>query len=164
MSVAKQFEANNKEYVSQFTPELASLALPPAKQVAVIACMDARLLPTKVLGIKEGESHIIRNAGGRAADALRSVIISQRLLGTREIVIVHHTDCGMLTFTDNDLRSKLRLETGQVTDHLSFLPFADLDKSVKDDVEFLKLSELVLDVPISGYVYDVKTGAIRKVE
>ncbi|KAK2668535.1 Carbonic anhydrase [Fusarium oxysporum f. sp. vasinfectum] len=110
------------------------LALPPSRHVAVIAY------------------------------ALRSVIISQQLLGTREIVIVHHTDCGMLTFSDLDLKTKVRKDLGEDVDHIAFLPFGDLEQSVRDDIAFLKKSPLVLDVPITGYIYDVKSGKINKVD
>lgn len=161
MSVAAEFETANKDYVAQFTK--GDLALPPARKVAVVVCMDARLDPAKALGLQEGDAHVIRNAGGRVVDALRSVIISQRLLGTREIVVIHHTDCGMLTFTDEDLRTQLKKETGEETEHIHFHPFNDLKKSVVDDVKVLKESPLVLDVPVTGYVYDVRTGAIEKV-
>lgn len=161
MSVASEFEAANKKYISQF--DKGDLALPPARKVTVVTCMDARLDPAKALGLTEGDAHVIRNAGGRLAEGLRSVIISQRLLGTREVVVIHHTDCGMLTFSDDDLRSQLRKETGKNTDYIAFHPFADLKQSVIDDVNFLKESELVLDVPISGYIYDVSTGGIEKV-
>lgn len=125
--------------------------------------MDARIDPARALGLSEGDAHVIRNAGGRASEALRSVVISQQLLGTREIVLIHHTDCGMLTFTDDGLRSKLRTELEENADHVSFLPFANLRQSVVDDVALLQKSGLVLDVPVTGYIYDVKTGTIDKV-
>lgn len=161
MTVAAEFEAANKNYAAHF--DKGHLTLPPARKVIVVACMDARLDPAKILGLTEGDAHVIRNAGGRAADSLRSVIISQRLLGTREIVVVHHTDCGMLTFSDEELRGQIRKESGANTDYIAFYPFNDLDRSVEDDVKFLKENPLVLDVPISGYVYDVTSGSIRKV-
>ncbi|EGV60943.1 carbonic anhydrase [Yamadazyma tenuis] len=161
MTVAKEFEKSNQKYVDQFAK--GDLALPPSRKVAVVICMDARIDPAKALGLEEGDAHVIRNAGGRATDALRSVIISQRLLGTREIVVIHHTDCGMLTFTDESLRKQLVSEADENVDHFAFLPFNDLEKSVVDDVKFFKKNSLVLDVPVSGYVYDVKTGAINKV-
>lgn len=160
MSLAEQFESNNKSYVSTFTK--GDLALPPAKKALVLVCMDARIDPAKSLGFEEGDVHVVRNAGGRAKDALRSIIISQRLLGTREIIVIHHTDCGMLTFKDEDLKSILLKDTGQQTD-LQFLPFLDLHQSVKDDVEIIKSNPFVLDIPITGYIYDVKTGEINKV-
>ncbi|KAK6460566.1 carbonate dehydratase activity protein [Scheffersomyces coipomensis] len=161
MSVAEEFEKANIAYVAQF--DKGHLPLPPGRQVAVVICMDARIDPAAALGLTEGEAHVIRNAGGRASDALRSVIISQRLLGTREIVVVHHTDCGMLTFNDEQLRGIVKKETGHSVDHFAFLPFSDLELSVKEDVDFFKKNDLVLDVPISGYIHDVKDGKITKV-
>lgn len=161
MTQAAEFEKANEAYVSQFAK--GDLALPPAKKVLVLVCMDARIDPAKALGLNEGDAHVVRNAGGRATDGLRSVIISQRLLGTREIVVIHHTDCGMLTFNDDVLREKVKKETNANVDHFAFLAFNDLKQSVLDDVKFLKNSPLVLDVPITGYIYDVKTGKINKV-
>ncbi|CAG8388422.1 unnamed protein product [Penicillium salamii] len=162
MSVAKEFETANAKYAASFTK--GDLQLPPQRKVAVVACMDARLDPARALGLEEGDAHVIRNAGGRVSDALRSIIISQQLLGTREIIIVHHTNCGMLTFTDEVLREKVRKELGQNVDHFAFLPFGDLEESVRDDVRFVKNSPLVLDVPVTGYVYEVETGKIVKID
>ncbi|KND86629.1 Beta-carbonic anhydrase 1 [Tolypocladium ophioglossoides CBS 100239] len=161
MAASADFEAANDKYAASF--DQGHLSLPPARKLAVVACMDARLDPAKALGLKLGDAHVIRNAGGRSIEALRSIIISQQLLGTREIAVVHHTDCGMLTFTDADLRSQVRRDLGEVVDHISFLPFKDLRQSVVDDVNILKKSPLVLKVPITGYIYDVKTGKIEKV-
>ncbi|KAI8417317.1 hypothetical protein FOFC_03630 [Fusarium oxysporum] len=161
-SIIPEFEAANEQYAAPF--DKGDLTLPPSRHVTVLACMDARLDPTQFLGIELGSAHVIRNAGGRAADALRSIIISQQLLGTREIVVVHHTDCGMLTFSDMGLKAKLRKELDQDVDHMAFLPFGDLEQSVRDDVAFLKKSPLVLDVPITGFIYDVKSGKINKVD
>ncbi|CAF3457769.1 hypothetical protein SNK03_005534 [Fusarium graminearum] len=157
-SITAEYEAANEQYATDF--DKGDLALPPSRKVAIVACMDARLDPVQILGIELGSAHVIRNAGGRAADALRSIIISQQLLGTREVVIVHHTDCGMLTFSDLDLKAKVRKDLDQDVDHMAFLPFGDLEQSVRDDVKFLKKSPLVLDVPITGYIYDVKSGKI----
>ncbi|PCG96673.1 Carbonic anhydrase [Penicillium occitanis (nom. inval.)] len=162
MSVAQEFEAANANYVSTF--DKGALPLPPARKVAVVACMDARIDVFRALGLQEGDAHVIRNAGGRVSDALRSVIISQQLLGTREIVVVHHTDCGMLTFTDDHLRNKIKDDLKQNVDHIAFLPFKDLKQSVVDDVQALRNSPLVLDVPVTGYVYEVETGKIVKVD
>ncbi|PLB37101.1 beta-class carbonic anhydrase [Aspergillus candidus] len=162
MSVAKEFEAANAEYAASF--DKGGLQLPPQRKVAVIACMDARLDPARALGLEEGDAHVIRNAGGRVSDAIRSVVISQQLLGTREIVIVHHTDCGMLLFTDEVIRGKIRTELGQNADHVAFLPFGDLRQSVLDDIKLLKENPLVLDVPVTGYLYEVESGRIVKVE
>ncbi|OQD72883.1 hypothetical protein PENDEC_c018G06191 [Penicillium decumbens] len=161
MSVAQEVEAANAKYAASFTK--GDLALPPQRKVAIVACMDARLDPARALGLEEGDAHVIRNAGGRVSDALRSIIISQQLLGTREIIIVHHTDCGMLTFTDEVIRGKVRADLGQNVDHIAFLPFDDLKQSVLDDLRFLKESPFVLDVPVTGYLYEVETGKIVKV-
>ncbi|OAA71203.1 Carbonic anhydrase [Cordyceps fumosorosea ARSEF 2679] len=161
MSVAAEFETANKQYAAQFTH--GDLPLPPGRKVLVVTCMDARIDPARALGLREGDAHVVRNAGGRAAEALRSVVISQQLLGTREIILIHHTDCGMLTFSDEVLRGKIRADLGEDADHIAFLPFGDLAQSVRDDVALLKRSGLVLDVPVTGYIYDVKTGTITKV-
>jgi len=116
-----------------------------------------------VLGLEEGDAHVIRNAGGRAADAVRSLVISQQLLGTREVVVIHHTDCGMLTFTDAQLRRKLQEDLGALTDD-PFLAFTDLEQSVRDDVAAIRGSRLLLkEVPVTGFVYDVKTGRLQQV-
>jgi carbonic anhydrase len=161
MSIVQEFMRANERYAAKFAK--GALPMPPARRVAVVACMDARLDPARALGLEEGDAHVIRNAGGRAADAVRSLVISQQLLGTREIVVVHHTDCGMLTFTDEQLRGKLRETLGQEAD-VAFLPFSDLDQSVRDDVAALRAERLLLpDVPVSGFVYDVKTGRLRQV-
>lgn len=160
MAVADEFLEANARYAAQFTK--GHLPMPPGRKVAVLACMDARLDPARVLGLEEGDAHVIRNAGGRAADAVRSLIISQQLLGTREIVIVHHTDCGMLTFTDPELRGKVKTELGQDAD-FPFHSFSDLERSVVDDVAALRASSFLLRVPVRGFVYDVKTGRLREV-
>jgi carbonic anhydrase len=153
----------NEQYASGF--DQGGLGMPPARAVAVVACMDARLHPAKLLGLKEGDAHVIRNAGGRASDdAVRSLIISSRLLGTREFAVVHHTDCGMLTFSNDDLRGKLSAETGQDASDIDFLPFGDLDQSVRDDVATIKASPFLdEDIPVRGFVYDVKTGRLREI-
>ncbi|KAH7133045.1 carbonic anhydrase [Dactylonectria estremocensis] len=161
-SVVPEFEAANAKYAASFNK--GHLPLPPGRKVAIVACMDARLDPAKVLGLEEGDAHVIRNAGGRTIDALRSLVISQQLLGTREIVIVHHTDCGMLTFSDAELKSKVRSDLGEDADHIAFLSFTDLRQSIIDDIAILKKSPLVLDVPTTGYIYDVKTGKAEKVK
>ncbi|KAI9150358.1 Carbonic anhydrase [Paramyrothecium foliicola] len=161
MTVAAEFEAANHKYAESF--QEGGLALPPARKVLVVTCMDARIDPAKKLGLSLGDAHVVRNAGARAQPAIRDIVISQQLLGTREIVLIHHTDCGMLTFRDDDLRAKIRQDLGEDADHLAFLPFADLKQSVVNDVEILKKSPLVLDVPITGYVYDVDTGRLEKI-
>jgi carbonic anhydrase len=138
--------------------------MPPSKRVAVLACMDARLIPTRVLGLDEGEAHVIRNAGGVVTDdAIRSLAISQNLLGTEEIVLIHHTDCGMLTFTDEDFANKLEEETGQRPEW-SAHAFSDLEGDVRDSIARLKESPFIPNKDsIRGFVYDVKTGELREI-
>jgi carbonic anhydrase len=136
----------------------------PARKLAVLACMDARLDPAKVLGLAEGDAHVIRNAGGVVSDdALRSLAISQNLLGTEEIILIHHTDCGMLTFTDEEFAAKLEDETGQRPEWRAHA-FADLEQNVRDSVERLKSSPFVPRTDkLRGFVYEVETGRLREV-
>jgi carbonic anhydrase len=128
----------------------------------VLTCMDARLHPARFLGLEEGDAHVIRNAGGRASDdAIRSLVISEQLLGTNTIVVIHHTDCGMLTFSNNDLRTKIKQELHANADNIDFLPFGNLEQSVRDDVATLKASPLIPDnIEISGFIYDVESGKL----
>lgn len=137
----------------------------PAKRVAILTCMDARLVPSRFLGLEEGDAHVISNAGGRATDdALRSLIISYKLLGTREILVIHHTDCGAMTVDNDRLREQLRRETGADASGIDFLPFRDLDESVREDVATIRDSGLIpLTIPVRGFVYEVATGALREV-
>jgi carbonic anhydrase len=161
MSEVPRFLEANERYAASFTK--GQLKMPPSRRVAVVACMDARLDPARVLGLEEGDAHVIRNAGGRANDAVRSLVISQQLLGTREVVVVHHTDCGMLTFTDEQLRQKVRDDLGAESES-AFLSFTDLDQSVRDDVAAIRSSPVLLkDVPVTGFVYDVRTGGLKRV-
>src|SRR5215211_3120788 len=124
--------------------------------------MDARIDPANVLGLTEGDAHVIRNAGGRASDdALRSLAISHELLGTREVVVIHHTDCGMLTFTNEELRAECRERFGEEPRELDFLPFADLEQSVREDVATIRAAPFIPDeVPVSGFIYDVRSGRL----
>ncbi len=162
MSVTDELLEANAAYAATF--DKGDLPLPPARHVAVVTCMDARILPSKILGLAEGDAHVIRNAGGRAKDALRSLVISQRLLGTNEVVVIHHTDCGMLTFTNDQLQSQVRKELNADASTVDFLPFPDLEESVRDDVALLRSSELIPPtVPIRGFVYDVHTGRLTEV-
>src|SRR6266498_759830 len=159
MPVLPELLAANEQYAAHF--HQGDLPMPPGRKVAVLVCMDARIDPAKALGLEEGDAHVIRNAGGRAADALRSLAISHELLGTREIVVIHHTDCGMLTFSNGDLRKKVKQELHTEADHIDFLPFKDLEQSVRDDVTFLRESPLIpKSIGISGFIYDVKTGKL----
>ena len=162
MSVTDELVRNNESYASGFTK--GDLPMPPGKRTTVVTCMDARLIPTRFLGLEEGDAHVIRNAGGRAQDALRSIVISQRLLGTGEVLVIHHTDCGMLTFKNEDLYAKVQQDLGADASDIDFLPFPDLEQSVRDDVQFLKDSPLIPDdVSVRGFVYDVKTGQVSEI-
>ena len=163
MTATQEMLQANQKFAEQF--DKGELPMPPARHAAVLACMDARLHPAKFLGLEIGDAHVIRNAGGRASDdAIRSLIISSRLLGTNEFLVVHHTDCGMLTFSNDDLRSKLREETGADASNIDFLPFPDLEQSVRDDVRRIKESPFISDdIPVTGYVYDVKSGRLQEV-
>jgi carbonic anhydrase len=152
----------NLAYASHF--DKGHLPMPPRRRVAIVTCMDARIVPSRQLGLEEGDAHVIRNAGGLAQDALRSLIISQQLLGTREVAVIHHTDCGMLTFRNEDLRARLRDAQGVAAEDVDFLPFTDVEQSVRDDVAFLRGSSLILHgIPIRGFVYDVRTGRLSEI-
>jgi carbonic anhydrase len=158
-----EFREANERYAASF--DRGDLPTPPARGVAVVTCMDARLHPEKFLGLELGDAHVIRNAGGRVSeDAIRSLVISQRLLGTEEIVVIHHTDCGMLTFSNEDLTAKIKEDLGVDTTGRDFLPFSDLEQSVRDDVEVLRNSDLIPDnISISGAIYDVRSRELREV-
>jgi len=162
MSVTDELLENNQRYAEQF--EKGSLPLPPAKGVAVVACMDARLHVSKLLGLTEGDAHIIRNAGGVVTDdEIRSLAISQRLLGTREIILIHHTDCGMLTFKDDDFRHQIEEETG-VRPEWAAEAFSDLDSDVRQNIARIKASPFIPHKDgVRGFVYEVETGRLREV-
>jgi carbonic anhydrase len=163
MSAIDELVRANEDYARTF--DRGHLSLPPARHLAILTCMDARIVPARALGLAEGDAHVIRNAGGRARDALRSLIISQRLLATREIAVIHHTDCGMLTFSNRDLREKVREDLGSDTGEFDFLPFQDLEGSVREDIEFLTATQLLNpDTLIRGFVYDVRTGTLQEVK
>lgn len=153
--------AENERYAAQF--DRSRLALPPARKLAVLACMDARLTVEDVLGLRTGDAHIIRNAGGLATDdAIRSLVISQRLLGTEEVVVIEHTGCGMLTFRDDDVRRQLAAETGVDSD-LSFHAFPDLESNLRAQVERIRAHPWTKDVPVHGVIFEVETGRLREV-
>src|ERR1700745_3765587 len=156
MSVTDDLVRNNDDYASSF--KKGDLPLPPAKHVAVVACMDARLDVHKILGLQEGDAHVIRNAGGAVTDdAIRSLAISQRLLGTKEIVLIHHTDCGMLTFHDDDLKRQLQDDTG-IQPPWSPESSTDLDADVRSSIGRIKASPFVPHRDsVRGFVYDVHT-------
>jgi len=153
--------ANNASYVAGFTK--GSLPLPPAKKVAVLACMDARLDPAKALGLEEGDAHVIRNAGGVASeDALRSLVISQRLLGTQEILLVHHTDCGMETFSDDAVKDQILADTG-LRPSFALEAFPKADDDVKQTAARIKANPFIPHKNIRGFVYEVESGRLREI-
>jgi carbonic anhydrase len=161
VSVTDELIANNTRYAESFS---GPLPLPPAKQVAVLACMDARIDVYRVLGLAEGEAHVIRNAGGVVTDdAIRSLAISQRLLGTKEIVLIHHTDCGMLTFDDDDFRSSVEQDVG-IRPHWHSEAFPDLDADVKASLQRILDSPFIpVRSSVRGFVFDVATGRLTEV-
>jgi len=163
MGVIQRFIERNKAFASKFGH--GDKAMPPAQHLAVLTCMDARIHPEQALGLEIGDAHMIRNAGGRASDdAIRSLVISTTLLGTEEFAVIHHTDCGMLTFANEDLHKKLADERGVDASGVDFLPFPDLEQSVRDDVSTIKASSLLPGgIEVTGWVYDVKTGKISPV-
>jgi len=162
MSTTDQLLANNQAYAAAF--EHGSLPLPPAKKVAVVACMDARLNVYGALGLSEGDAHVIRNAGGVVTDdEIRSLAISQRLLGTEEIVLIHHTDCGMLTFTDDEFKRSIEQQTG-IKPEWAAEAFADTDADVRQSIARIKASPFIpRKDSVRGFVYDVATGRLREV-
>ncbi len=162
MSATEELLTNNEAYAASF--DKGDLPLPPGKKLAVLACMDARLQVYEVLGLEVGDAHIIRNAGGVVTDdAIRSLAISQRLLGTEEIVLIHHTDCGMLTFTDDEFKSELEKETG-IKPAWAAEAFTDLDGDVRQSIARIKASPFIPRTDaVRGFVYDVHTGALREV-
>lgn len=165
MSATDEVLKADEAYAKNFT--LGNLAMPPARKLAILACMDARLTVEEVCGLKTGEAHIIRNAGGIATeDALRSFIISHHLLGTQEFIVINHTDCGMLTFKDDGLRKQLEKKTGAhpiVPTH--FHAFENLEENVRVQVERIKSHPWVpKHIAVRGFIYDVKTGVLHEVE
>ena len=162
MSVTDELVAANADYADGF--DKGHLPLPPARQVAVLACMDARLDPARVLGLSEGDAHVIRTAGGVASDdAIRSLTISQRLLGTREIVVIHHTDGGMETYSDDQLKATIVAETGQ-RPAFAFEAFPDARADVVQTIRRIRTSPFIPHTDhVRGFVYDVRTGTLEEV-
>jgi carbonic anhydrase len=162
MSATDELLANNAEYAEKF--DKGGLPLPPSKKVAIVACMDARVMPALILGLKEGEAHVIRNAGGVVTDdEIRSLAISQRLLGTEEIILIHHTDCGMLTFNDDEFRRAIQEDTG-IKPTWSAEAFGDLEEDVRQSIARIKASPFIPNKDsVRGFVYEVETGRLREV-
>ncbi|MCW5950700.1 MAG: carbonic anhydrase [Propionibacteriaceae bacterium] len=161
MSVTDEYLSNNARYAESFS---GPLPLPPSRHVAVVACMDARLNVYAILGLGDGEAHVIRNAGGVVTDdEIRSLAISQRLLGTKEIILIHHTDCGMLTFTDDEFKRSIQDETG-IKPEWAAESFSDLDEDVRQSIGRIKASPFVVHKDaIRGFVFDVATGKLNEV-
>jgi len=161
MSAIDEYLANNARYTESFS---GPLPMPPSAHLAVVACMDARLNVYELLGLKDGEAHVIRNAGGVITDdEIRSLAISQRLLGTREIMLIHHTDCGMLTFTDDEFKRSILEETG-IKPHWGAESFPDLEEDVRQSIARIKASPFVPHTDaIRGFVFDVATGKLNEV-
>ena len=162
MSTTDELVRNAEAYAANF--DKGDLPLPPARKIAVLACMDARLNPYGLLGLQEGDAHVIRNAGGVVTDdEIRSLSISQRLLGTEEIVLIHHTDCGMLTFTDDDFKRSVQDDVG-IKPEWAAESFTDLDEDVRQSIARIQASPFIpRKDSVRGFVYDVHTGALREV-
>jgi carbonic anhydrase len=162
MTVTDELLQNNTNYAESF--DKGDLPLPPARGVAVVACMDARLDVHKILGLEEGDAHVIRNAGGVITDdEIRSLTISQRLLGTREVILIHHTDCGMLTFTDDELKQQIQEEAG-IKPHFPMESFSDLEEDVRQSIARIQHSPFIPHKDsVRGFVYEVESGRLREV-
>jgi carbonic anhydrase len=162
MSATDEAIRNNEAYARSF--DKGQLPLPPAKKLAILACMDARLHVSKILGLKEGDAHVIRNAGGVVTDdAIRSLAISQRLLGTQEIILIHHTDCGMLTFKDDEVKAQIEKDTG-IRPPFALEAFPSPEEDVRQSIARLRASPFIPKKDkIRGFVYDVKTGRLNEV-
>ena len=163
MTIRDEILAANESYATRFTK--GQLPMPPARRFAVVTCMDARLDPAKFLGLEEGDAHVFRNAGGIVTDdALRSLVISHWLLGTQEAFVIGHTDCGMLTFTNEQLREKLAGEAGADASGIDFQPFPDVEARVRASVLRIRETNLLPDAfAATGFVYDVRAGELREV-
>jgi carbonic anhydrase len=162
MSTTDALLQNAEQYAANF--DKGTLPLPPARKIAILACMDARLNPYGLLGLQEGDAHVIRNAGGVVTeDEIRSLSISQRLLGTEEIILIHHTDCGMLTFTDDEFKRSIQDDTG-IKPEWAAESFKDLDEDVRQSIARIKASPFIPNKDsVRGFVYEVETGKLREV-
>ncbi len=162
MSVTDELVSNNQAYAEGF--DKGDLPMPPGKHVAVVACMDARLNVYRMLGLQEGDAHVIRNAGGVVTDdAIRSLVISQRLLDTREVILIHHTDCGMLTFKDDEVKQQIEAEVG-IKPEFAMEAFSDLERDVRQSIGRIEASPFVPNKDsVRGFIYEVETGRLREV-
>jgi carbonic anhydrase len=163
VSILPDLLAANEAYASTFA--LGGLPSAPRRNVAVLTCMDSRIDPLRMLGLEPGDAHVVRNAGGRADEsAIRSLVVSYRLLGTRTFLVIHHEDCGQARYTNDAIRAGLRDDLGADASQIDFLPFSDLDQSVRDDVRALRESPLIpRDIEVAGLVYDPRSGRLREV-
>jgi carbonic anhydrase len=166
MSLVPELLAANDRYAATF--DKGHLPRPPSRHLAIVTCLDGRINPLEILGLGAGEANVIRNAGGRAAEAIRSLVISQHFLGTREIIVMHHTDCGLAAFGNEEIRARvaanLGADAGALAEEIDFLPIPDLEQGVRADVELLRDSPLLLSgIPITGMIYDVRTGRLQVV-
>ena len=163
MSVTDELLANNRRWAQDFDKH--GLSNRPAKQVAIVSCMDARFLPSRVLGVEEGDAHIIRNAGGVVTDdEIRSLAISQHLLGTKEIILIHHTNCGLEGIAEEEIRAQLRDAAGGVDPPWRIEAFADVDESVRESIRRIMDSPFIPHKNVRGFVYDVEDGTLREVD
>jgi carbonic anhydrase len=162
MSTTDELLRNNERYAESF--EKGDLPVPPAKQIAIVTCMDARLSPYVMLGLSEGDAHVIRNAGGVITDdEIRSLVISQRLLGTREVMLIHHTDCGMLTFSEEEVKNQIQEEIG-IKPPFALESFTDLEENVRQSIRRIETSPFIPHKDsVRGFIYEVETGRLREV-
>jgi carbonic anhydrase len=162
MSTTDELLRNNERYANSFGK--SDLPMPPAKQIAIVTCMDARLSPYVMLGLSEGDAHVIRNAGGVITDdEIRSLVISQRLLGTREVMLIHHTDCGMLTFSDDEVKGQIQEEVG-IKPLFALESFTDLEEDVRQSIRRIETSPFIPHKDsVRGFIYEVETGRLREV-
>ena len=162
MSTTDELLRNNERYANSF--DKGDLPMPPAKQIAIVTCMDARLSPYVMLGLSEGDAHVIRNAGGVITDdEIRSLVISQRLLGTREVMLIHHTDCGMLTFSEEEVKGQIQEETG-IKPPFALESFTDLEENVRQSIRRIETSPFIPHKDsVRGFIYEVETGRLREV-
>lgn len=164
MALVEHLVFANNQYAVGFSK--GELPRTPRLALAILTCMDSRIDPDRILGLQEGDAHVIRNAGGRASDdAIRSLVISYRLLGTREFLVIHHTDCGMQKITNERMHDELLNDLGTDVSHIDFLPITDPDETVRQDVDAIRRSPMVRDdIRVHGFVYDVHTGHLRRVD
>ena len=162
VSTTDELLRNNERYANSF--DKGDLPMPPAKQIAIVTCMDARLSPYVMLGLSEGDAHVIRNAGGVITDdEIRSLLISQRLLGTREVMLIHHTDCGMLTFSEEEVKDQIQEEVG-IKPPFSLESFTDLEENVRQSIRRIETSPFIPHKDsVRGFIYEVETGRLREV-